>query len=189
MAYFKEIVTKAVVGKGKKATTNKYTIKPAEKPNTVLGCWIINNRFNGVMSGGNSYVNGSFDVNVWYSYDNDSKTGVATGTYNYNDKMNVPLAGGNKITSNSEVIVRSLSDPNVVDVSIDGDNIVFDVRKEMGIEVVGDTKIRVNVDDNYDDYLEIVDDEVPESVFQEIDNSVNEDYLEESSAQNEESIA
>ena len=61
MAYFKEIVTKAVVGKGKKATTNKYTIKPAEKPNTVLGCWIINNRFNGVMSGGNTYVNGS-----WY---------------------------------------------------------------------------------------------------------------------------
>ena len=59
----------------------------------------------------------------------------------------------------------------------------------MGIEVVGDTKIRVNVDDNYDDYLEIVDDEVPESVFQEIDNSVNEDYLEENSAQNEESIA
>ena len=62
MAYFKEIVTKAVVGKGKKATTSRYTIKPAEKPNTVLGCWIINHRFNGAMSGGDTYVNGSFDV-------------------------------------------------------------------------------------------------------------------------------
>lgn len=179
MAYFKEIVTKAVVGKGKKATTNKYTIKPSEKPNTVLGCWIINNKFNGSMSGGNTYVNGSFDVNVWYSYDNDSKTGVATGTYSYNDKMNVPVVNGNKLTNNTEVIVSALSDPNVVDVGIDGDNIVFSVRKEMGIEIVGDTKIRVNVDDNYDDYLEIIDDEVSDDVLTEIDNSVTEDYLNE----------
>ncbi len=188
MAYFKEIVTKAVVGKGKKATTNKYTIKPAEKPNTVLGCWIINNKFNGVMTGGDTYVNGSFDVNVWYSYDNDTKTGVATGTYNYSDKMNVPLANGNKLTSSSEVIVNSLSDPNVVNVAVEGDNIVFDVRKELGIEVVGDTKIRVNVDDNYDDYLEIIDEEVPTEVFTEIDNSVNENYLNEEVTESTESI-
>ncbi len=191
MAYFKEIVTKAVVGKGKKATTNKYTLKPAEKPNTVLGCWIINNKFNGVMNGKDTYVNGSFDVNVWYSYDNDSKTGVATGTYNYSDKMNVPSVGNNKLTNNSEVIVSSLSDPNVINVAVEGDNIVFDVRKEMGIEIVGDTKIRVNVEDNYDDYQEIVDDEVPQEVFAEIDNSVNEDYLIEdttTSTSNEESI-
>ena len=44
MAYFKEIVTKAVVGKGKKATTQKYTIVPDQTPNTVLGCWIINHK-------------------------------------------------------------------------------------------------------------------------------------------------
>lgn len=181
MPYFKEIVTKAVVGKGKKATTNKYTIEPSEKPNTVLGCWIINNRFNGVMNGQDTYVNGSFDVNVWYSYDNDSKTGVASGTYNYSDKMNVPMMGANKLTNNSEIIVSSLSDPNVVDVKIEGGKIVFDVRKEMGVEVVGDTKIRVNVDDNYDDYQEIIDDEVPEAVFDEIDKSVNEEYLKDDS--------
>ena len=43
----------------------------------------------------------------------------------------------------------SLSDPNVVDVKIVGDNIDFTVRKEMGIELVGDTKIRVNVEDDF----------------------------------------
>lgn len=177
MAYFKEIVTKAVVGKGKKATTSKYTIKPAEKPNTVLGCWIINHKFNGTTVGSDTYVNGSFDVNVWYSYDNDARTGVATGTFNYNDKMNVPLMNANKLTNNREVIVSSLSDPNVVDVEVADDNIVFSVRKEMGIEIVGDTKIRVNVDDDYDDYMEIVDDEVSNDVLTEIDNSVVENYL------------
>lgn len=191
MAYFKEIVTKAVVGKGKKATTQKYTIKPEEDPNTVLGCWIINHKFNGMTSNNDIYVKGTYDVNVWYSYDNDTKTGVCTGTFAYNDKMNVPINSGNKLTNNSEVIVSSLSDPNVVDVEIENGAIKFDVRKEMGIEVVGDTKIRVNVEDNFEDYQEIVDEDIPEEVFAEIDGAVEENYLEDQSVDisNEESIA
>ena len=39
---FKEIVTKAVVGKGKKRFTNNYSIDVDNKPSTVLGCWVIN---------------------------------------------------------------------------------------------------------------------------------------------------
>lgn len=179
MAYFKEIVTKAVIGKGKKTTTQKYVIKPDETPDTVLGCWIINHRFNGAMSQGDIFVNGNYDVNVWYSYDGDTKTGVASGNFSYSDKMNVPINSSTKLTSNSEVIVSSLSDPNVVDVSVENGEIKFDVRKEMGIEVVGDTKIRVNVEDNYDDYTVIEDDEIAPDILDEIDSEVKEDYLEE----------
>ena len=87
MAYFKEIVTKAVVGKGKKATVSKHNIKPEQKPNTVLGCWIINHRFNGTSANGEVFVNGTYDVNVWYSYDNDSKTGVANGSITSDEYM------------------------------------------------------------------------------------------------------
>lgn len=176
MAYFKEIVTKAVVGKGKKATTQKYVIKPENTPNTVLGCWIINHRFQGAMAQGNIFVNGNYDVNVWYSYDNDTKTGVCSGNFTYSDKMNVPINSGASLTNNSEVIVSSLSDPNVVDVSVENGQIIFSVRKEMGIEVVGDTKIRVNVEDNLDDYTEIPDD-ISNEVLEEIDSAINEDYL------------
>ncbi len=179
MAYFKEIVTKAVIGKGKKTTTQKYVIRPEETPNTVLGCWIINHRFNGTMSQGNIYVNGNYDVNVWYSYDGDTKTGVASGNFSYSDKMNVPVNSSSKLTNNSEVIVSSLSDPNVVDVSVENGEIQFNVRKEMGIEVVGDTKIRVNVEDNFDDYAIIDDEEVASEVLEEIDKEINEDYLDE----------
>lgn len=182
MAYFKEIVTKAVVGKGKKATTQKYVIKPDETPNTVLGCWIINHRFAGAMSQGDIYVNGSYDVNVWYSYENDTKTGVASGNFIYSDKMNVPINTSTKLTNNSEVIVTSLSDPNVVDVTVQNGEIIFDVRKELGIEVVGDTKIRVNVEDNFDDYTEIEDD-LTQDVLDEIDSTVKEDYLDDSTPQ------
>ena len=42
MASYKEIVTKAVVGKGKKTFTTTHTVSPEVVPTTILGCWVIN---------------------------------------------------------------------------------------------------------------------------------------------------
>lgn len=42
MAAYKEIVTKAIIGKGKKFFKNSYTIETGSQPTTVLGCWVIN---------------------------------------------------------------------------------------------------------------------------------------------------
>ena len=42
MASYKEIVTKAIIGKGKKHFKNSYTLKAENTPSTVLGCWVIN---------------------------------------------------------------------------------------------------------------------------------------------------
>jgi spore coat protein E len=42
MSNYKEIVTKAVIGKGKKYFKNKYSVKSEVVPSTILGCWIIN---------------------------------------------------------------------------------------------------------------------------------------------------
>ena len=41
MSSYKEIVTKAVIGKGKKSFNDVYTITPEIAPTTVLGCWVI----------------------------------------------------------------------------------------------------------------------------------------------------
>lgn len=177
MSYYKEIVTKAVVGKGKKATDEKYTITPENKPDTVLGCWITNHKFNGTTNGNDIFINGTFDINIWYSYENNTKTGVVSGSFNYNDKMNVNSAKTNKVSNNTEVIVNALSDPNVTDVSLDNGNINFNVHKEMGIELVGDAKIKINAIDDFDDYADIIDSN--DDILNEIDDSVNENYLNE----------
>lgn len=42
MSNYREIVTKAVIGKAKKTSGNKFQIETDEEPNTVLGCWVIN---------------------------------------------------------------------------------------------------------------------------------------------------
>lgn len=170
MAEYKEIVTKAVIAKGKKSTSNKYTLEPKEIPNTILGCWVINNTFNGTSVGDSIIVNGSFDVNVWYSYDNDSKTAVSTKKYNYSDTMHMKSL--NSLDSRPEVLVKSLKQPTVADVKIDNGVVNLSIDKELGIEIVGNTKIKVPVETLDDDY-EILEDDPP---LEEIDK-VNEDYL------------
>ena len=64
MATFKEIVTKAVVGKGKKYYKNTYTINTENTPTTVLGCWVINHNFKGFEENDRIIITGSFDVNI-----------------------------------------------------------------------------------------------------------------------------
>ena len=62
MAYFKEIVTKAVIGKGKKTTKEKYNVFINGGIDNVLGCWVINHLFSGSNINGNVEVNGTL---IW----------------------------------------------------------------------------------------------------------------------------
>ena len=167
---YKEIVTKAVIAKGKKNSTNKYTLETEEVPNTILGCWVINHTFNGTNLGNKVLVSGSFDVNVWYSYDNDSKTAVSTQKFNYSDTMRLNV---DDVSSSNVVIVKSIQQPTVSDVSIKDGIVNLNINKELGIEIVGDTKIKVPVEELDDDYVELTDDE---EVSKEIDK-VDTDYL------------
>ena len=153
---YKEIVTKAVIAKGKKNSTNNYTLQTEETPNTILGCWVINHTFNGTNLGNKVLVNGNFDVNVWYSYDNDSKTAVSTQKFSYTDTMRMDV---DEASGSNEVIVKSIQQPTVSDVSIKDGIVNLNITKELGIEIVGDTKIKVPVEELDDDYVELTDDE------------------------------
>ncbi len=179
MSNFKEIVTKAIIGKCKKRLTSNYEIECEEKPNTILGCWVINHSFRGVNNLGKVNVTGNFDVNVWYSYDNDTKTAVCTRKFNYSDVINVPLKDNSKLNNDCDIIVNALKQPTVTDVKIKNDLVNLKIEKELGIEVVGNATVKVQVEDDYDDYEEVYDNENNDELNINVDD-LNDDYLEES---------
>ncbi len=178
MSAYKEIVTKAIIGKGKKYYKNTYTIETENEPSTVLGCWVINHKFKGTDVGGKIVIDGSFDVNIWYSYNNDTKTTVITKKIKYSEAVMVNQKETTD-SSNKDIIVRSLKQPNCVNAHEDGKNILIDIEKELGIEIVGDTKVKVAVEEDEDPWDVIEDTEYTEEVDKEIDNNVKEDYLKE----------
>ena len=179
MSNFKEIVTKAIIGKCKKRLTSNYEIECEEKPNTILGCWVINHSFRGVNNLGKVNVTGNFDVNVWYSYDNDTKTAVCTRKLNYSDVINVPLKDNSKLNNDCDIIVNALKQPTVTDVKIKNDLVNLKIEKELGIEVVGNATVKVQVEDDYDDYEEVYDNENNDELNINVDD-LNDDYLGES---------
>lgn len=168
MNNYREIVTKAVVSKGKKLFTSTNTVT-VNNPSTILGCWVINHNFNGVKEGNKIIIDGSYDVNIWYSYDNDTKTDVIRETNKYSEVINMRERDN---TSGEEIIVRSLKQPNCVKVDIDNNNIVYTIEKELGIELVGDIKVKIEANLEEDPWDEIVEDNTMDEI--------NEDFIEES---------
>ncbi len=176
MSSFKEIVTKAVLGKGRKVFTTNHNLTTEHKPTTILGCWVINHNFSGVKNNDKINIEGSYDVNIWYSYDNDSKTEVAKQTNNYLETVNVRKKENGDVT-NEDVIIRSLSQPSCTKVDINDGVINYTIEKELGIELIGDTKVRISIDDEEDEWDDIIDEEEIENAEKEIDNTVDEEII------------
>ena len=160
MATYKEIVTKAVIGKGKKVYSDKYTITPEINPTTVLGCWVINHNFKGYPNSGKIVIDG------------DTKTNVINKKINYSVCEAVRTRSDSSITDDTEVIVRSLKQPTCSNASIVDGNIEFTIDKELGIEIIGDTKAKILVEDDDDEW-----DILSEDVDTQIDKEVNEEYI------------
>ena len=129
MSNYREIVTKTIVGKGRKTFKSEHSLTPENTPNTVLGCWVINHTFNGTNNKNDVTVNGNFDVNVWYSYDNDSKTAVTTRNFTYQELLRLRVKDVDSLTNDNEIIVRSLKQPTVQDVKIKGNDVYLNIEK------------------------------------------------------------
>lgn len=170
MAVYKEIVTKAVIGKGKKSFSDVYTITSEIVPTTVLGCWVINHNFKGYPNSGKIVIDGSFDVNIWYSYDNDTKTNVISKKITYSNTSAIRLKDNSEITPDTEVIVRSLKQPTCSKVEIVDGNISFTIDKELGIEIIGDTKAKILVEDE-EDAWDVISDDTDEQIEKEVDEN------------------
>ena len=177
MSAYKEIVTKAVVGKGKKYYRNTYTVNTETKPNTVLGCWVINHKFSGKEVDDKIEIDGSFDVNLWYSYDNDTKTSVITKNIPYKEVVTVSQKETTD-TSKKDIIVRCLKGPSCISAKEDGSSINIEIEKELGVEIVGDTKVKVAIEEDEEPWDDIPE-EVTEETEKEIEENIDPNYIKE----------
>ena len=177
MSSYKEIVTKSVIGKGKKHFKNTYTLTTETNVDTVLGCWVINHNFKGFNNNGKVEIRGSFDVNIWYSYENNTKTSVINRNITYDEILNLKVKDDTKLDDNNEIIIRALNGPTCTDVNVSESNIEYVIEKTLGVEIIGEDKVKILVEDEDEDYEEI-EDELTDEKIDEITSSIDEDYLE-----------
>lgn len=165
----REIVTRAVLAKGRKILKVKETVNINDDVTSVLGCWIINHQFEATLIGKDVKINGSFENNIWYSLNDNTRTEVIRTTTEYEGKVRVKEVVNDNISDHCDVVVRVLQQPTCTNALITPDGIVVDVVFELLVEVIGETKMvvsvinQVNLNESIDDF----------------ENEINEDFLNE----------
>ncbi len=146
MGEYREIITKAVVAKGRKFTKSNHTICPDNSPSSILGCWIINHTYEAEKNGKTVEISGYYDINVWYSYNDNTQTEVVTERVEYTDIVKLKYRDPDCLDDH-DVIARVLQQPNCIEavISPNGNKIIVHVEREFLVEVIGETKVVVEV--------------------------------------------
>ena len=113
------------------------------------------------------------------------KHGVSISKKKFNGLYEIVEIGSTKVIllkplsymNLSGMVVKEFVHYFKVDIDDNG-NINFDIEKELGVEIVGETKMKISIEEDEDPWDEI-EDEVDENVINEIDQEVNENYIEE----------
>jgi spore coat protein E len=174
----REIITKAVCGKGRKVSLRKYTITPKQRVTNIMGCWIINHSFDADKVGDVIEVAGSFDVQIWVSNNNNTDTNVIKENIRYVEQ--VPLSFfDNNCRGKLDIFAHAAQHPNCLEAKLsnNGDSIIFKVESEFEVEVVGETKLCVVLCDHCGDGGKDVDFDDIEDIedFDDLDDTIIDD--------------
>lgn len=142
----REIYTKAVCGKGRKFSKVTHTVTPPHNPTNILGAWIINHQYEAVKSGDGIEVLGTYDINIWYSCDKNTKTEVAKETVSYVEVVPLGYLDPKYRKNTEEVTAIAIQEPNCLDANISSDgSVLVRVEREYQVEMIAETKICVVV--------------------------------------------
>ena len=143
----REIVTKAVVSKGKIVDSSEMEFEVDDRANKVIGCWIINHNYLSVLENNKVYASGCYDVHIWYALNDSGDTNVFKKTVEYRDEFS--LDNNNFDKDNCEYKIYCLEYPNCTNLELVNNQFVVTVKKSLAIDVVGESKLLVQVSDNF----------------------------------------
>lgn len=173
----REIITKAVCGKGRKFSKATHTITLPNIPTNILGSWAINHKYEAEKVGNTIEVVGSYDINIWYSYSNNTKTTVATETITYVEQVPLSYLDTKCLKSNLDVNAIVTEAPTCTDakVSSNSDTVIVEVEKEFIVEIIGETKVCVVISpngcDDEEKQLLLEDDDIDTEEVEDLDPS------------------
>ncbi|SFJ50314.1 outer spore coat protein CotE [Thermoflavimicrobium dichotomicum] len=144
---YRQIITKAVCGKGRKFSQATHSIRPPENIYNILGAWIINHKYDCSKVGEVVEVRGSYDINIWYSTKGNTKTDVVKETVHYVEQVPLSYYDRHSREATVQVSAAATQAPNCVEASIaaQSDLVMVRVEKEFVVEMVGETKVCVPV--------------------------------------------
>ena len=142
MKNYRHIITKAIIGHGKKKLDCKTTTTLPQRPNRILGCWIVSHRYQAKNTTNEVEIVGQYEVNIWYAFSGSKKTAVYAKSIHY--KGVVPIHYESKPVSRDDVYIKSIDEPGCERVEIEDDGkVCVETVHCVHVEVIGETTICV----------------------------------------------
>ena len=175
----REIVTKAVIGKGNRKFEMSVHVPGTGNPiDRVLGAFMTNHRMNAIRNGDAIEISGTYDVHCWYTYGNDIETDIVRTTIDYGDVVALKDGLRQYLVETDEITAEEIIAPHTTNIGLDGGVIVVESTFEVGVEVIGETKMRVAILGPVVDKKPMLTFEMEDDDLSEIDTSIKQDFLE-----------
>jgi spore coat protein E len=168
MNEIREIVTRAVVAKGKKVLNISEKVNTQEKPYSILGCWVINHEFEATKINNTVKLDGEFEINIWYSTNNNTRTDILREVITYKKDIETKTIVKEYLENSDDILARIIQHPTVTNAKILEDVVEVDITFEIVAEIIGETKMKVTVFKEAENWEEEID---------ELDMELNEDFL------------
>lgn len=145
---YREILTKAIIAKGEKEITDNIIMDVQENISKVLGCWIINHKNTINYKDNKIYITGSYQCHIWYGYDFDTSSALKVLNYEFNDEIpyNFTLES-HELSEKNDFKSYVESSPSCTDMSFKDKNINLTIIRKYLIDIIGETKLKIKVDD------------------------------------------
>jgi spore coat protein E len=166
MNEIREIVTRAVVAKGKKVFNLVEKVKTKEKPYSILGCWIINHEFEASKINEVVKLDGEFEINIWFSTNNNTKTDIIREAITYKKEITTKTVVKNYLENTDDILARIIQHPTVTNAKITDDYVQVDITFEIIAEIIGETKMKVTVfkeTENWEEEIDTLDMDINEN--------------------------
>lgn len=156
----REIIAKTLVGKGKLAIQEKQIIHLDENVSKPLGCWIINHKYDTSQNNKNISLEGTYDIQIWYAYDDDKKTNVFYKTIPFSGTFMVSWKRVKTIDDETKQKVHVIKYPTAIGMNqINDHEVEIIIESVYFVDVFQDSIITVNtLEEDKDD--EIIDEEI-----------------------------
>lgn len=177
MSTSKTILVKTVIGKGFKASMKDYTINMPNTPDSVLGCWVINHIWSGENKGEYIEVRGSYEIHLWYAFDEDRQTEVISRMVEYTEKVKIRMFDEDERRPDSEILVDTIVEPMCINMEIvrDSNNVKIDIETSFGVRELAE--LYLNIDAFSENTVDFGEEFLEDEEFEDLNGLI--DFLEE----------
>lgn len=146
MSSYREILTKAIIAKGDKEISEEKVMEVEEEISRSLGCWVINHKSDIKREENKIFIEGSYQVFVWYGFDQDTNCKLHSQVYTFKDEIPYTFSDNEEDLNDKNEIKKYISkQPTCVKLSHEGKKITFIIERSYSIDLIGETKLTIKV--------------------------------------------